>query len=113
MDYSRQKQTLFGEGKGNCFATCVACAFNIPLDGVPNFCVDYDEDKWWKEFLNWLRERGWTAIFFNGDRTIREDFLDGVLVIVGGTGPRGCDHAVLWKDGKMVHDPHILMKQVC
>jgi len=27
-------------------------------------------------------------------------------VIAGGPGPRGCDHCVLMRDGKLVHDPH-------
>lgn len=28
------------------------------------------------------------------------------IVVAGGPGPRGCDHAVLYRDGSMLHDPH-------
>jgi hypothetical protein len=106
-ELARQRQTVFGDGKGNCFATCIACLLRVPADTVPNFCVDRPS-RWFMDCNDWLRERGWTALYLRGESWVA--FLPeqhpGLTVIASGPGPRGCDHCVLMRDGKLLHDPH-------
>jgi hypothetical protein len=104
---SRQYQTIFGDADGNCFSTCVACMFGIPTHEVPNFCADNSPDYWWDAFREWLLPRGFTPIVLrtNGKDGWVEEFKD-VTMIAGGPGPRGGEHAVLWRNGALLHDPH-------
>lgn len=49
-------QTETGDGVGNCFATCIACILDVPVESVPNFmrlqtengriCMVDEADKW-------------------------------------------------------------------
>lgn len=109
MNLRRQRQTIFGDRKGNCFSTCVACMFEVSTEEVPNFCGDFPPETWWAAFLEWLASRGWTAIHFPADddwASRMRDVIPGLTVIAGGDGPRGCLHAVLMRDGRLLHDPH-------
>ena len=105
-DLSRQHQTVFGDKKGNCFAACLACLLRLPVGDVPNFCGDNWEPngEWFRECIRWLAPRGYTAICLKPEDWMNEH--PGLTVIAGGPGPRGCDHCVLMRDGKLVHDPH-------
>lgn len=48
-------QTRFGEGIGNCFASCVCCLLEIEdPESVPNFC--FMADNWWSAFKDWMIE---------------------------------------------------------
>ena len=51
-------QTRFGEGKGNCFASCVCCILEIEdPESVPNFCFAVPEkEDWWAFFVSWLKK---------------------------------------------------------
>lgn len=114
IEVTPQKQTIFGSPNGNCFATCVASLLDLPLEDVPNFCADENED-WFDGFQKWLTERGMYAIDL---KVVDEPFLrpvpDGTLVILTGMGARGLLHCVIasyrLKDGlhtwEHVHDPH-------
>lgn len=104
-------QTIFGEGKGNCFAACVASVLEAPLEDVPNFCADHAPDEWWGEFTRWLDRFGMTALRFpyDGDEQVWADamveLLPDTFVLAGGPTPRG-PHCVIYCNGHMVHDPH-------
>lgn len=104
---SRQHQTVFGDGKGNCFSTCVACLLRVPVQEVPNFCVERPS-RWLGDCNDWLRKRGWTLLYLRGPEW--PPFLlahhPGLTVVAGGPGPRGADHCVLMRDGVLLHDPH-------
>lgn len=102
----KQHQTVFGAGKGNCFATCIACILELPVDDVPNFCGDHwtDDGEWFRQANKWLAPRGLRYIEFQyGDWVVG---VPDCHVIVCGHGPRGCDHATVWFNGKLAHDPH-------
>lgn len=104
-----QHQTVFGDGKGNCFATCIACILDLPVERVPNFCGDHPESdgEWLRAANRWLAQFGLRYIEFTfGDWVTDSHGLPGCHVVVSGPGPRGCDHATVWLDGKLAHDPH-------
>lgn len=113
-------QTVFGAGKGNCFAACVAAVLELPIEKVPNFCVDFGEE-WFAELEKWLEPFGLAAVsfcfdhgrqvsdpevlsgFFNGERSfyVRKD----VPLILSGLNPDGVAHSVVL-DGTTIHDPN-------
>lgn len=106
-------QTVFGEGKGNCFAACVASILEIPLEEVPNFCGLHPEPDgtWYREFLRWLSERGLAAMTqqFPGDP---DSFMSWVRTcapnipwIAGGPTDRGL-HCCVYVGDRLAHDPN-------
>jgi len=100
-------QTDFGQF-GNCFSACLASLFELPLEEVPNFFTvagPYDDAAWWSAVRDWLRPRGY-GIMFNDLRDPEHLKLFEGYFIVSGKSSRNVDHATIWKDGVMVHDPH-------
>lgn len=99
-------QTTFGDKQGNCFAACIASVLELPLEDVPNFCVVYP-DTWYDELNAWLHERGMFAMGFSAPTAefFREHMRDA-WCIVSGPAARGCDHATVWRNGALQHDPH-------
>jgi hypothetical protein len=103
------KQTLFfdKDGVGNCFEACIASILEINLEEVPMF---HDND-WFPYFFEWLVSKGYSYHgTLNPDRiTTYNKGVNGYF-IVAGDSPRGSHikggHAVVYKDGIMVHDPH-------
>jgi hypothetical protein len=87
-------QTKFGR-EGNCLAACLASAFDLSLQNVPEFEGEY----WMTDLEVWLELMGFRLVHQSSERT---DQL-GVAI---GDGPRRLRHAVLWKAGQMLHDPH-------
>lgn len=105
--------------KGNCLSACLANLLNIELSVIPNFA--YLENKWYHAFDKFLTENGFEC---NGsyyfDRISEQHPLStweglmernqgvGGVFIAGGPSPRfpTIGHAVLYKDGSMIHDPH-------
>ena len=102
-------QTLFydKDGIGNCFEACLASILEMDISEVPLF----HEKDWFDSFYKWINERGFTFIgtMRPEDVNYYKDGIDGYF-IVAGESPRGDHirggHAVVFKDGVMVHDPH-------
>lgn len=101
-------QTKFGKG-GNCMSACIASILEMDLNEVPNFFEITDTDiEWWTAVRTFLRERGWGLLSIG----VTEDMLKGYegIFIVGGASPRfpgsKVQHAVIWQNGKLTHDPH-------
>jgi hypothetical protein len=102
-------QTLFydKDGTGNCFEACIASIFEMDLKSVPNF----HGENWFGEFYGWLKEKGYTSYGSLCNEKI-EEYSGGIngYFIVAGESPRGRHikggHAVVYKNGKMVHDPY-------
>jgi hypothetical protein len=110
----RLRQTIFGDGKGNCFATCLASLLEVPVESVPNFHADYPST-WWTETQKWLYARGFVAIevFLRSDGHKVVDWAPAVSCILTGKSPRGDFlHCVVGRTDPdnggfaMVHDPH-------
>lgn len=95
-------QNRFGGVDGNCFEACVASILEIGIGDVPLFRDG--RRSWWSSFIDWLRGKGLTAIAIphGGYRPL----LEGAWAIASGISPRKTLHAVVWHEGKIVHDPH-------
>lgn len=101
-------QTVFGEGKGNCFAACLASILELPIEAVPNFMAEHRSD-WFGALNRWLAGTGLRCVYVKAahlDDAKIAPFASDVPLIVGGKSPRGLSHAVIWHDGEIVHDPH-------
>jgi len=101
-------QDLFGDGKGNCFAACVASILELPIEEVPNFCEGWDQE-WFTGFLDWLATREFSAV----ELWVTSDWKPNPrqVCILSGKSPRGdFDHAVVgeWtgEEFRVTHDPH-------
>ncbi len=95
-------QTIpFEEGSvvlGNCLQAAVASIYELPIAAVPHF-VQFAQ---WGEALRlWVEGRGANLLLWKTDEP------QGVDLLAFGKSPRGTfRHAVVWRDGEMVHDPH-------
>ena len=89
------KQTKFGT-QGNCLAACLASLLSLPLEQVPEF----PGNTWFNDLYLWLLDQGYRLC-----ESDSELLQHGNAVAVG-QGPRGWRHAVVWYDGRMLHDPH-------
>jgi hypothetical protein len=100
-------QTSFGFPNGNCFATCLACILELDVATVPNFCFENGDD-WFNAANAWLTERfHLRMIMLKWDSRASAKYgLGDALCIAGGPAERGFAHAVVWKNGKLLHDPH-------
>lgn len=103
-------QNIFGEGKGNCWAACIASILNLPIEEVPNFCGEPERNEnWLTDTDKWLQERGLRIVRFEGASGIW--MQEGTHVIANGKSPRGdFFHVIVMtvRDGQfyMAHDPH-------
>ena len=103
-----------GSINGNCFRTCIASILEIDVDSIPAF-EDMEGGQWQIPFMNFLSDNGCE---FEGTGRFNNEFhknlfenyegVDG-YIITNGTSPRAWvtrGHSVLYKNGKLVHDPH-------
>ena len=89
--------------RDDCMRACLATYFSVPLADVPIL----RDDEWMQQVRDWVRPRGlgFITIAVPNEAVFRERFSEGLL-IVSGPSARGVDHAVLYLDGKLWHDPH-------
>lgn len=110
------KQTTFGDGQegrphGNCLSACLASMLEIPVEDVPVFVKS---DSWFKDMCKWLVKNGYEfkgSLY--GTDILNYDIGIGGYYIVSGLSPRqgkelaiGTRHSVIFKDRKMIFDPH-------
>lgn len=102
---------------GNCLAACLASLLEVPLETVPE--LQKMDREWFGPFNDFLEAHGYQFLgtfHFHRDGRIRtwsellalSPGVDGFF-ICGGTSHRAHvtrGHAVIYKDGVMVHDPH-------
>jgi hypothetical protein len=104
------KQTKFGD-EGNCFAACIASLLECDINCVPFL----GKDENWDEYnarLNVFLKENHQIIFYSGEY-VSENYSDFVNLdlrdsyyIVSGKAARGFEHAVIYKNSILVHDPH-------
>ena len=104
---------------GDCFRCCIASLLDLYADQVPHFC-DYDwkdtSGRWFTDLNKWLAPRGLSYIEMpvaDGGSDSVAKWLSAVIPfgfdayhILGGKSPRGFDHAVVARNGAIIHDPH-------
>lgn len=109
-----QRQTKFGGAdapaneRGDCFAACVASILGVPVASLPNFCALGTDETWASMANEWLSvHAGVMLITYVGDPLIDAPMYGrhGVM-IASGPAERGHIHCVLWRCGKLLHDPH-------
>lgn len=89
--------------EGNCWQTVLACVLDLELDEVPHFVqIDVDTElNWFFNTYKWCEKRGLSIV-----GTPNPPETDDYILVVG-KSPRGdFSHVVIYKDGKMFHDPH-------
>ena len=96
-------------------AACVASLLGIPIDGIPSWEDMGDDGSWGDSFMSFLESNGYEyegmiaprSSDWKSDVLSLSDGVDGYF-IVGGKSPRlhTRGHAVIYKNGVMVHDPH-------
>lgn len=95
----RLTQTRVGSPNGTCLATCLASILDEP--NVPDFGMNVSDEEFFENMAEWLAERGLRY----RERPITGKAPRGYHLILG-ISPRGGQHAVVGRNGKMVHDPH-------
>ncbi len=100
-------QTRYGKNKGNCFQAALASLFELKLEEVPDFCNEYDlaSEEWYRQFVKWLRIRGYTSLPVNVDNLDRPNYKDCYLLVTG-RNKDGVNHCVIYKNGQIVHNPN-------
>jgi len=84
--------------KGNCTEAAVASILNIPLEEVPNFRNE-GEDNFWDTFEKFLLSKGFFAF-------LCPNFHPETLYLASGMSNRGVMHMVVYRDGDLYWDPH-------
>jgi hypothetical protein len=107
-------QTKYGE-EGNCFAACIASLFEVEIADIP-FLAEY---KNWDEYLNVLNSilrNKFEVILLHGDFKDWEDYLKENYIdsyyIVSGDSNKGLEHAVIYKNGELFHNPNNLGTEI-
>lgn len=115
---TRVDQTILADDpkrKGNCVAACVATILGLPLAQVPHFIefgIAYGDSEnvnevshgnnWWAMMLGFLAGRGLWVVEL--DKVTDADPHE--FVLVAGMSPRGVVHQVVYREGRLWHDPH-------
>jgi hypothetical protein len=109
---------------GNCYAAAIASMIDLPLWEVPNVEVFFHmplESTYWQEvMLTFLESKGFELccddrfrVFHDGtygiDKGMRAEWVaecKDKYYLVSGKSPRGFSHMVIYKNGRLAHDPH-------
>ena len=111
--------------RGNCFAACVASLMELPIEEVPNVEVLFHiEGGYWSEvMMTFLTSKGYELYTDDRFKCFHQDFEDknfggkdnyeGTInelkdqyYLVSGQSVRGVYHICIFKNGKLIHDPH-------
>lgn len=115
-ELTMQRQTKLhnpNEGiRGNCMVTCYANYLGFKVEQCPRFEELFDctkpEGFWWDCVIAWWKHHGYDLHYVSSEAEIPADILDNDYVFVSGISPRNPNvhHLVIYKNGKMVFDPH-------
>ena len=104
---------VYMESSNDCYPACLASIMGVPKSEVPNFFDGIEDDRpnyrenvcpeWNANVRKFLAGYNLDFILVG----VEEETLAGLKgrYIVSGEGPRGMQHATIWEDGKMIHDP--------
>lgn len=91
-----------GIQNGNCLAACFASLLEIPLWMVPPFDQMFGRGDWNIRIDQWLEVLGYEREWLDGHQV---DLLPEFYIATG-KSLRGVRHAVVYRCGKLAHDPH-------
>lgn len=99
------KQTVSGEGIGNCLGACISSLTGIDLSEFPIHHDGSIDGDWAKRINKILKPYGYQMIAFDFTKETLE--IIDTPIIAGGDSPNyeGQKHVVLWRNGKMLFDP--------
>ena len=106
----RIMQTVFGD-RGNCYSACIAMMLGIELEQVPHWAADFpanekaDSTKMLRAANEWMAQRGLQIVTVVVGGLLPWMMPKGFYIAAGFTS-RGTNHAVIYKDGELWHDPH-------
>lgn len=99
-------QTKWGEGKGNCFQYALASILELEPETVPDFCNEY-EDEWHEETIKWLKQYNLSCVSLAVHNKELNDYcLKDCILLVCVKNDNNVNHAVIYKNGKVIHDPN-------
>lgn len=103
-----QKNMTFDNG--DCYSACIASILETYLEDIPNFHLP-EGSNFGNNVHDWCK----TQLFVLVDiKHIEENILDDCIIIANGKSPRATEnwhkHSIVWKAGKMLHDPHLSRK---
>lgn len=113
--------------RGNCYAACIASIMELPISEVPNVEVFFHIDNgYWAEVMHtFLESKGWELCTDDVYKRFHKDIFgydfngtdeNGKIkyyyecvdkyYLVSGKSVRGVHHTCIYRNGKLVHDPH-------
>lgn len=107
--------------RGNCLAACVASILELPITEVPNVETLFNvSDTYYYDVLySWLKSLGYeygtddrfkvfhkNKYFNEENREALKAYCKNKYYLVSGKSSRGVTHLCIYKNGKLVHDPH-------
>jgi len=101
----RQTKLYGADGihNGNCLSACLASLLDLPLWMVPPFEDMFGRDDWAPRRAKWLKRMfGLRFVVTDGHHV--EQMPE--FYVATGLSPRDVQHAVIYSNGAMVHDPH-------
>ena len=100
---------------GDCARTAIACLLDLDPEQVPHWFDGEDEvERRAKERRDWLKDRGYGLLIINyfPEETQQEvmdytaNISEDILYLLVGRSSRGeCNHTVVCKGSKVIHDP--------
>ncbi|RPE05566.1 hypothetical protein EGT74_24600 [Chitinophaga lutea] len=97
--------------RGNCMMACYASFFDLELSQVPAIEELFDDESvsWYERLVNWLNSLGYDEErnHFKQGRPVdpaESGYKDYYFAV--GPASRGVHHMVIYRHGKLVHDPH-------
>lgn len=104
-------QRIISPVNGDCLRCCVASLLELEYEDVPNF-IEAENRGWYEQAYYFLQERGYTlhgmsALQSNKPKLEEYKGVDGFIIVRGPSlRYEGSTHAVIYKNGELVHDPH-------
>lgn len=114
-------QTKFGK-QGNCLAACVSSLIDLDINEVPNVEVLFDienavtlqdgEPLWGVVLFEFLKSKGYTWRQATEEEIKNPPKGKPFLCIGESRNIPGVNHAVIYQDGKLFHDPNPFVKGI-
>jgi hypothetical protein len=100
QEYWNSQLGQYRSNEGDCFRACVASILNQPIWKVPHFLQF--RGGWWDAFQLFMKHKNMRGkVVSSGAAKVNRYYI--AVYSVKGTSYH---HAVVWRNGKVVHDPN-------